>query len=172
MHLFLSVSYSFKPYIFVMYFEIRGEEFDLCSQDYFGYLGSYWFHIFLDFFHFYENDINILTGVAMNLYLAFCSVQMSAVVTIKSMSKICHFCSKWFTLSVGCVVFSVLVMSLWRPCVPLSLISESVVEGWNCEETCCPSLPPHLFSDDAQHRHPGPCVHTCPLKRNTCWEFL
>ena len=97
MHLFLPVSYSFKSYIFVMYFEIRGEKFDICSQDYFVYLKSLVvLHIFfgLVFFpHFYENHINILIGVAMNLYLAFGSVQMSTVVTLKSMSKICHFSS-------------------------------------------------------------------------------
>ena len=77
-----------------------------------------------------------------------------------------------FTLSVWCVVFSVLVMSLWRPCVSPSLISESVVEGWLHEKIQCLSLPPLLFSDNVQHRHPGPCVHTCPLKWNICWEFL
>ena len=77
-----------------------------------------------------------------------------------------------FTLSVWCVVFSVLVVSLWRPCVSPSLISESVVEGWLHEKIQCLSLPPLLFSDNVQHRHPGPCVHTCPLKWNICWEFL
>ena len=40
-----------------------------------------------------------------------------------------------------CVVFSVLVVSLWRPYVPPSLISsESVLARWACKETQCPSL--------------------------------
>ena len=40
-----------------------------------------------------------------------------------------------------CVVFSVLVVSLWRPYVPPSLISsESVLERWARKETQCPSL--------------------------------
>ena len=65
----------------------------------------------LDFFHFYENDINILIGVAMNLYLAFGSVSSSnSQVYEQDLSF--WFRVPCFTLSVGCVVFSVLVVSL------------------------------------------------------------
>ena len=38
-----------------------------------------YFRIF--FFHFYENDIGILIGVALNLYLVLGSVEMSTVVS-------------------------------------------------------------------------------------------
>lgn len=158
-----------------MYFEIRGEKFDLLFSRLFclfGVLsGSTYIFLATCFFHFYENGINNLIGVAVNLYLAFSSVQMSTVVTLKSMSKICHFSSSCLVSLSQCGVHCV-GRVLWRPCVPSPpLISESVVEGWVREETQCPSLP-HFLSDDVQHRCPGPCVHTCLLKRNTCWEFL
>ena len=49
-------------------------------------------YIFLDLlFHFYENDVNILIGVAMNFYLALGSVEMSTVLSLQSMSMMCHF---------------------------------------------------------------------------------
>ena len=76
----------------------------------------------MDFFHFYENDINILIGVAINLYLAFGSVQMSAVLTLKSMSKICHFDS-------ACLVHS------------LSGVCSVQCAGRVSLEALCPSLP-------------------------------
>ena len=138
---------------------------------------SLWFHteFWNCFFYFYENDINILIDVAINLYLGSGSIEISTVLTkspVYEHGMSCQFLVPCSTFSVWCVVFSELVVSLWRPCVPPSLISESVVEGWACEEMWCPSLPPHRFSDDAQHRHPGLCVHICPFKRNTCREFL
>ena len=66
---------------------------DLCSQDYFVYLELLMvLYIFLDLFFFYfcENDINILIGITMNLYLALSSVEMSTVLSLQSMSKIYH----------------------------------------------------------------------------------
>ena len=63
-HLFLPVSYRFKSYIFVTYFEIRGEKFDICSQDYFGYLGSLVVpHIF-----------GLLFSISVKMTLTFCLV--------------------------------------------------------------------------------------------------
>lgn len=42
------------------------------------------------FFRFHKNDINILIGVAMNLYLAFgVSVEMSTVLSLQSIGMIC-----------------------------------------------------------------------------------
>ena len=75
------------------------------------------------------------------------------------------------SLSVLCSVQCAGRVSLKALCPSLPE-SESVLERWAREEMQCPSLSPQLFSDDVQHRHPGPCVHTCSLKCNTCWEFL
>ena len=49
----------------------------------------------------------------------------------------------WFTLSVCCVVFSVLVMSLWRPCVPPSL---NLSQCWRDGLVRRCSVPPSLLS--------------------------
>ena len=37
-------------------------------------------------FHFYENDISILIGIAVKLYLALGSVEMSTILSLQSMS--------------------------------------------------------------------------------------
>ena len=85
----------------------------------------------------------------MNVYLAFGSVQMSAVVTLKSMSKICHFASAclvslsqwgvwcsvcWSCLSEGPVSLPPWSQSQWwrdglvrRRGVPLSLLTASLM---------------------------------------------
>ena len=72
----------------------------------FGVLSGSIYILGLAFLHLYENDINILIGVAVNLYLAFGSVEMSTVVTLKSMSKVCHLSSSclFHSLSVVCSV--------------------------------------------------------------------
>jgi hypothetical protein len=61
------------------YQEVR--YFDLCSQDYFVYLESLVVpYIFFDFFfHFYENDVSILIGGAVNFSLDLGRVEMSIV---------------------------------------------------------------------------------------------
>ena len=91
----------------------------------------------------------------------------------------CQFLVPCSTFSVWCVVFSELVVSFWRPCVPPSLISESVVEGWVREEMQCLFLPSHLFSDDVQHRFPWAlCPYLSPQEeyllriplRSGCWH--
>ena len=131
------------------------------------------------FFHFYENDINILIGVAMNFYLALGSVEMSTLLNLQSMSMICLLIPCTLFHSVWCVVFTVLIMALWRPCVPPSLTSESVVEGWLHEEMQCPSLPPHLFSYDVSAQaHWALCPYLSPQvehllgisPRSECWN--
>ena len=48
-------------------------------------------HIFgIVFFYFYENDINILIGIAMNLYLGLGTAEMSVVLSLQSLSMECH----------------------------------------------------------------------------------
>lgn len=49
-------------------------------------LGSFFF-----FSYFFENDIGILIGITMNLYLALGSVEMSTIISLQSMNMICHF---------------------------------------------------------------------------------
>ena len=71
-------------------------------------------YIFFDFFfHFYENDVSILIGGAVNFSLF---VQSRNVNSTKSLvyehDLSFQFLVPYFTFSVLCVVFSVLVVSL------------------------------------------------------------
>ena len=118
----------------------------------------------------------------MNLYLGSGSIEISTVLTkspVYEHGMSCQFLVPCSTFSVWCVVFSELVVSLWRPCVPPSLISESVVEGWVREEMQCLFLPSQLFSDDVQHRFPWAlCPYLSPQEeyllgiplRSGCWH--
>ena len=109
----------------------------------------------------------------MNLYLGLGTAEMSVVLSLQSLSMECHVNSSSLShsLSVVCSVQCAGRVSLKALCPSFPDLRVSG-GGMACEETQCLSLPPHLFSDDVQHRCPGPCIHTCPLKRNTCWEFL
>ena len=83
----MSVSFSFDSYIFVMCFDIRKwDTLIFCSQDYFVYLESLGVpSIFLDlffFFQFYETDVNILIGGAVNFSLDLGRVEMSIVLSL------------------------------------------------------------------------------------------
>ena len=72
-------------------------------------------YIFLDLlFHFFENNVNILTGVPMNLYLALGSVEIPTVLSLQSMSMECHVNSSSLShsLSVACSVQCAVRVSL------------------------------------------------------------